>query len=380
MKPLSDYRRLFPILDRTNYLNSNSMGAMPAAVGDALQEYAREWATDGVDAWDHWMPMMSEVADLAGRFFNAEPGSVMLNQNVSYFEASIASCMDFTPKRNKVVLAGLEFPTVLYVWERFRKYGAELEIVGSDDGIDIPLERILDAIDERTVIVPISHSYYVSSALVDIAAIVRKAHSVGAMVMADIYQTAGVMPIDVQAWDVDFAVGGSHKWLCGGPGTCFLYVQPKIRERFEPRVTGWFGHAAPFAFEPPPIRYGEGAWRFMGGTPAIPAYFGARAAYRILLEVGVERIREQNRLLTGRLIAAATDAGLNVHTPVEPARRAGFVAVDFPGADRALKTLVSERYKLDYRPNCGLRIGPHFYNTPEEIDRFVTRARQLAGR
>jgi kynureninase len=379
MKPLHEYRPQFPILSKTTYLNSNSMGAMPASAEDALRDYARQWAADGVEAWERWLPMITEVADLAGRFFNAEPGSVILNQNVSYFEAAVASCLEFTPRRNKVVAASLEFPTVLYVWERFRQYGAELHCVPSDDGVDIPTQRILDAIDERTVIVPISHSYYVSSAVADIAAIVRKARQVGAYVLADIYQTAGVMPIDVRQWGVDFAVGGSHKWLCGGPGCCYLYVRPDVRERFEPKVTGWFGHAAPFAFEPPPIRYGEGAWRFMGGTPAIPCYFAARAAYRILLEVGVERIWAHNRMLTQRLIDAALDADLKVHTPLPSQRRAGFVGVEFPGADRALKTLVAEGFKLDYRPRCGLRIGPHFYNTPEEIDRLVKRARELAG-
>lgn len=380
MTPLTDYRRLFPILERTTYLNSNSMGAMPAAAEAALCEYARQWATEGVEAWEQWLPMMNEVADRVGRFFNAEPGTVMLNQNVSYFEACVASCMEFTPKRNRVVLAGLEFPTVLYVWERFRKYGAELTVVPSDDGLDIPTQRILDAIDERTVIVPISHSYYISSALVDLAAICRKAHSVGAFVLADLYQTAGVMPIDVREWNVDFAVGGSHKWLCGGPGTCYLYVRPDLHARFEPRVTGWFGHAAPFAFEPPPIRYADGAWRFMGGTPAIPAYFTANAAYKILEEVGIERIWAHNRMLTTRLIESAMAAGLSVHTPIEPQRRAGFVAIDFPGADQALRTLVAEGYKLDYRPNCGLRVGPHFYNTTDEIDRFVARVQKLAGK
>lgn len=378
MTPLHEYRPLFPILERTTYLNSNSMGAMPASVSAALGEYARQWATDGVEAWERWMPLIGEVADMAGRFIGADPGTVMLHQNVSYFQACVASCLEFTPKRNKVVLSSLDFPTVLYVWERFRKYGAELTIVPSDDGIDIPTERLLAAIDERTAVVPISHSYYVSSAVVDLAAIVRRAHDVGALVLADLYQTAGVMPIDVGTWDVDFATGGSHKWLCGGPGCCYLYVSPRIRERLEPRLTGWMGHAAPFAFEPPPIRYGEGAWRFMGGTPAIPAYFQAREGYRILLDVGVDRIWQHNRLLTQRLIDQARESRLTVHTPLDSARRAGFVAVDFPGADRAAHTLIAEGYKLDYRPNCGLRIGPHFYNTPEEIDRFVRRARELA--
>ncbi|MEE8170031.1 MAG: aminotransferase class V-fold PLP-dependent enzyme, partial [Phycisphaerae bacterium] len=208
MKPLEAYRDLFPILEHTTYLNSNSMGAMPAATEDAFRAYARQWASLGGEAWYEWLPLISEIANLAGRFFNAEPDSVILHQNVSYFEACVASCMEFTPQRNKVVMAGLDFPSTLYVWERFQKYGAKLHIVPSDDGVDIPTQRLLDEIDEQTVIVPISHSYYISSAVVDLPAVIEKAHSVGALVLADIYQTCGVMPLDVQAWNVDFAVGG----------------------------------------------------------------------------------------------------------------------------------------------------------------------------
>lgn len=380
MKPLAEYRNHFPILAHTTYLNSNSMGAMPKGAAGALAAYAREWETEGVEAWNRWLPMVQEVADMAGRFFGAGPGETILNQNVSTFMASIATSLDLSGARNKVVLSSLDFPSVLYVWERFAKYGAKIEIVPSDDGIDIPTQRILDAIDERTAIVPISHSYYVSSALADIPAIVQKAHRVGALVAVDVYQTAGVLPIDVKKWNADFVVGGSHKWLCGGPGTCFMYVRPELRGRLEPRTTGWFAHAEPFSFEPPPIRYADNAWRYMGGTPSMPAYFVAREAYRIMLEVGIERISEQNRLLTKRAIEKAQAAGLDIHTPLDMNRRAGFVAIDFPGADKAVNTLIAEGYKLDYRPNCGLRMGPHFYNSPEEIDRFIDRAAALARR
>jgi len=380
MKPLESYRPLFPILSHTTYLNSNSMGAMPATAEEALLEYARDWKTDGGEAWDRWLPLVQEVADSAGRFFGAGPGEVILNQNVSYLQSVVASCLDFTPRRNKVVLASLDFHSVLYVWERFAKYGANVHVVQSDDGIDIPTTRILDAIDEHTVIISISHSYFVSSALVDIPAIVRKAHAVGAYVLVDGYQTLGVMPIDVKAWDADFFAAGSHKWLCGGPGCCFLYVRPDLRDRLEPHLTGWFAHADPFAFEPPPIRYAAGPRRFMGGTPSMPGYFVARAAYRILHEVGIDRIHRQNRLLTRRLIDQSLELGLTVHTPLKDARRGGFVAIDFPGADRALHTLIGEGFKLDYRPNCGLRVGPHFYNTQDEIDRLMLRLRTLAAR
>jgi kynureninase len=379
VKPLMDYRRHFPILDSTTYLNSNSMGAMPAAAKTALAEYVDLWAKDGAEAWDHWLPMISEIADHAGRFFGAAPGETILNQNVSWFMNLLGGCFEYTPKRNKVVMAALDFPTLHYVWQRYESRGAKLALVPSDDTVTIPTERICSAIDESTVIVVISHSYFVSSALVDVPAIVKKARSVGAYICLDGYQTVGLMPLDVKALDVDFFVAGSHKWLCGGPGTCFLYAKPEIRDRFEPLATGWFAHRKPFSFEPPPIKYAEGIWRFMGGTPSIPGYYVAREAYKIIEEVGVARIREHNLQLTQQLIDGALERGLRIHTPTDPDKRAGFVAIDFDGADKALHTLINERFKLDYRPKCGLRLGPHFYNTEVEVERFLNRAHELAG-
>jgi len=376
-RSLETYRGLFPILESTTFLNSNSMGAMPSTAEAGLAEYANLWATEGGEAWEVWLPLIDEVAALAGRFFGAGPGEVILNQNVSFFQNMIAGSLEFTPQRNKVVMSALEFPSLLYVWDRARKLGADLHIIPSDDGISVPTERLLDAIDERTVIVPISHAYFVSAALTDVPAIIHRAHQVGAYVLVDIYQTAGVLPIDVKAWDVDMAVGGSHKWLCGGPGCAWLYVRPDLRAELAPMATGWFAHAEPFAFEPPPIRYAERAWRFMGGTPSIPAYYVAREAYKILLEIGVERIRRHNLTLTQRLVSRAQEAGLSIHSPLDPDARTGFVAIDFPGAEQATRTLIAERFKLDWRPNCGIRIGPHFYTTPDEIDRFVDRAAEL---
>jgi kynureninase len=266
------------------------------------------------------------------------------------------------------------------VWERFADLGAELVQVPSDDGMTIPTERMLAAIDERTAIVPLSHGIYVSGALQDIVAITRRAHEVGALVMVDVYQTVGAVPIDVAAWDADIVVGGSHKWLCGGPGTAFMWMKPELRERLKPRLTGWMGHQDPFAFEPPPIRFSDDYRRFLAGTPSMPAYYVARAAYENLHAIGVERIRAHNLALCQRIIDRARAADLTVHSPLEHERRTGFVAVDFPDSEAASKRLIDERYKLDWRPNCGLRLGPHFYNTEAEVERMMDRVVALAGR
>ena len=375
---LGRYRPDYPIVERTVYMNSNSMGAMPRAARDALSAYADVWERDGVEAWETWLPLVAEVGDMAARLFNGAPGCTALNQNVAFFEAAVASALDFTNGRTKVVMEALQFPNIAYVWERFSAHGAELVLVPSDDGITVPTERMLEAIDERTAIVPVSHGVYVSGYLQDVEAICARAREVGALTLIDVYQTLGVVPIDVERWGADMVVGGSHKWLCGGPGTAFLWVRPEVRPRLAPKTTGWIAHADPFAFEPAPIRYAEGPFRFMGGTPSIPAYYVAREGYRPILEIGVERIRAHNLALCRIVIDRALEAGLSVHSPLEDERRTGFVAVDFPGSEAASRRLVAEGYKHDWRPRCGIRIGPHFYNTEEDVQRMMDRVIELA--
>lgn len=375
---LARWRDEYPILSRTRYLNSNSMGAMHRGTKAALAEFAELWEREGVEAWEHWPDVVDATADSAARLFGGVPGHTALNQNVAYFQAAVASTIDFSSTRNRVVVEALQFPNVIYVWERFRALGAELVLVPSDDGMTVPTERMLEAIDERTAIVPSSHAIYVSGALQDIGAICARAREVGALSMIDVYQTLGSVPIDVNAWGADMIVGGSHKWLCGGPGTAFLYARPGVRDQLKPRLTGWFAHADPFAFEPAPIRYADNAWRLMAGTPSMPAYYVARKAYEPLHEIGIDRIRAHNIALCQRIIDRAQAAGLEIHSPLDHASRTGFVAVDFPDSERASKQLVAEGYKHDWRPNCGLRLGPHFYNTEDDVEQFMDRVVALA--
>ncbi len=369
---LARYREDYPILASTVYMNSNSMGAMHRGSAEALREYTELWGREGVEAWDHWPAFIDETADMVARFFNGGVGNTTLGENVATFQARIASALDYR-ERPKVVIESLMFPNVIYVWERFARLGLELELVESDDGMTISTERMLAAIDERTAIVSISHAVYVSGALLDVAAIVERAHQVGALVMLDVYQTCGIVPIDVQALGVDILVGGSHKWLCSGPGTCFLYVKPELRERLAPMTTGWMAHRSPFAMADAPIEYAEGPWRFVSGTLSVPAYYVARNAYRNLLEIGVERIRAHNLALARIIIDRAQAAGLEIRSPLADEWRTGFVAVEFPSSQAASRVLIEERYKLDWRPKCGLRIGPHFYSTEAEVERMMAR-------
>lgn len=377
---LARYRDEYPILATSVYMSSNSMGAMCRRSRDAVSAYLDAWQLDGVEAWHAWTDVVNDTADAAARFFGGVPGHTTMGQNVASFQAAIASSLDFSGPRKKVVIESLMFPNVIYVWERFAELGAELHLVPSDDGMTVPLERMLEAIDERTAIVSFSHAAYVSGALFDVEAICARAREVGALSMVDVYQSAGAVPIDVQAWGADLLVGGSHKWLCGGPGAAFMYVRPGLEQELAPRTTGWMAHADPFAFEAAPIRLADGPWRFMNGTPSIPAYYIAREAYRDLLEVGVPRIRAHNLALCRILIERAQAAGLTVHSPLDDAMRTGWVAIDFPGSQAVSQRLIEERFKHDWRPGCGLRLGPHFYNTEDEVHRTMDRVIELAAK
>ena len=263
-------------MEKTVYMISNSLGAMPRGVRDELNHYADTWASRGVRAWEEaWWMLPAEVGDQIGELMNAPKGSVSVHQNVTTCQAMVGSCFDFKGKRNKVVYSELNFPSVMYYWEAQRRYGARVHMVKSDDGITVPTERLLDAIDEETLIVPISHVVFRSSYIKDVPAIVEKAHKVGALVCLDMFHSLGTMPVDIQKLDVDFATGGVLKWLCGGPGTCYLYVKPELAKKLEPAFTGWTAHQNPFNFEVGPQKYTDMPYRFMTGTTNITALHAA---------------------------------------------------------------------------------------------------------
>jgi kynureninase len=380
-KPLR--REEFPILERSTYLASHSMGAAPLGAQRALDAYWKEWAEDGPAAWEYWLARIREIADGIGEIVEAPPGSVFLGPNVSVLQAAIASCFDFQRGRREIVYESLQFPSLTYVWRAWERYGANVVVVPSDDGCTVPTERIVEAITERTALAVLSHAYYQSGAIADLGAIARRCRDVGALLCADVYQTAGVYPLSVADLDLDIAVGGSHKWLCGGSGCGWIYVRPELLEQFHPAVTGWMAHARPFAFEPAPIEYAPSMYRFGTGTPTIPGYIVARTGHDLIREVGVRRIRAHNTHLTKMLIEGALEREFRVPTPRAPEKRAGWVGIDFEGAEEICKALLAERVFVDYRPGCGIRVGPHFYTTEEEIAHFfasIDRLRSREGR
>src|SRR5437867_2815833 len=300
---LTEYRERFPILGETTYLISHSLGPMPDEAERRLAQYAHTWRTRGVRAWgEGWWELPTAVGDQLARLIGAPPGSTVMHQNVTIAEAIVLSCFDLTSGRNRIVYEEENFPSVRYLMQAQRSRGAEI-VVCPDE------EAIVAAIDERTLLVPISHVIFKTGRIQDVDPIIRRAHEVGAFVVLDAYQSVGTVPLDVTALGVDFAVGGSVKWLCGGPGAAWLYVRPDLAATLEPALTGWQAHARPFAFEPEQD-YAEGAARFLTGTPNVPALYAATAGYDIVEEVGVERIRARSLEQTELLLGLLEEAGL----------------------------------------------------------------------
>jgi kynureninase len=368
---LQAYRERFPILAETTYLISHSLGPMPAEAERRLAEYANVWNTRGIRAWgEGWWEMSTTVGDCVARLIGAPAGSTVMHQNVTIAEAVVLSCFRLEGERRRIVYEEDNFPSVRYFYQAQR--GAEIVVCPNE-------EAILEAIDERTLLVPISHVIFKTGRIQDVDPIIRRAHEVGAHVVLDAYQSVGTVPLDVTALGVDFAVGGSVKWLCGGPGAAWLYVRPDLAERLEPTLVGWQAHVRPFGFEPE-LEYAAGAGRFLTGTPNVPALYAATAGYEIVEEIGVKRIRANSLRQTELFIRLLDEAGFDVVSPREPERRGGSVVVRTPDFEAVHAELEARQILCDFRPDAGLRFGPHFFNTDEEIELTVSALREIVGR
>jgi kynureninase len=373
------YRDRFPTLRRGPYFAAHTLGPMPDTVPDALARFAAEWAGQGVVAWTGWLEQIRATAAILEGLFGAPAGSVVLGPNVSVLAGQVLSCFDWTGPRSRLVTTDLEFPTCDYLYRAQETLGAKVEAVPSRD-LTVDLDRLLEAIDTQTALVAVTHVAFRSSALLDAAAVAARAHEVGALVLLDTYQSAGTVPIDVESLGVDLMVGGSVKWLLGGPGTGYLYARPEVAAELAPWLAGWFGHRAPFAFEPSPIALAAGAGRFVTGTPNVAAHAMAAEGYRIVAEAGVAAIRAKSRRQVARLLDGFQAQGATVRGPLDPERRGGSVVVDFDGAEQVTEGLIARGYTCDYRPGAGLRLGPHFYTTDDECDAVVAEVASLRGR
>ncbi|HTR79175.1 MAG TPA: aminotransferase class V-fold PLP-dependent enzyme [Gemmatimonadaceae bacterium] len=370
--PLLAFRPEFPILARTTYLVSNSLGAMPRNVPDRLAEYVDQWAELGVRAWANgWWEMPIAVGDEIAPLIGAPSGSVAMFANVTTAQAAVLTSLEYAAPRDKIVMTALDFPSVRYVYDQLgSRLGATIDVVPSGDGIGIETDRLLAAIDERTRLVSISHVLFRSAFIVDVEAVCRRAHEVGALVSLDSFHAIGVLPVDVVAMGVDFMTGGVLKWLCGGPGGCFLYTAPDVSGRLAPAFTGWMAHETPFGFAPR-MEYSSGPTRWLNGTPAIPALFAALEGPRLVRRAGVHRIREKSIRQTTRLIELADARGFAITAPRDAAVRGGTVAFAVPHAAEVAKFLLSRNVIIDYRPDAGIRVAPHFYTSDQELETAV---------
>ena len=359
------YRDRFPILESTNYLISNSLGAVPLAAREGLISYYDTWASRGVRAWEEgWWTLAAELGDCVAPLIGAGLGEVVFSPSVTQAHAQLFSCFDYQSQRSKIVTDSMHFPSVLYAIAEQARLGAEVVVVPSDDGVTVDTNRLIDAIDERTAFVNVSHVLFKSAYIHEVAAITEKARKVGAISIIDGYQSVGVIPVDVAG--IDAYIGGCLKWLCGGPGNAFLWVNPQSRSRLTPRMTGWMAHQRPFAFEPSLDRRDD-AWRYLIGTPNISGLYAARAGLDIIKEVGIEQIRIKSRYQTAMILAEADRRGYRCTTPRDPERRGGTVALDLPHGYEVSKALKAREILCDFRVGAGVRLSPHFYTRDSEL-------------
>ncbi|MGN9767944.1 aminotransferase class V-fold PLP-dependent enzyme [Micromonospora sp. SD12] len=359
-------RAEFPLLSTCVYLNNNSTGAAPRGAEHVLTGYwetLRGWRDE---VWQDWHVGLDRYADSIAALIGAPPGSVVTDANLSTLLARVASCFDYRAPRDRVVTTDLEYPTVPFIFTAFRRYGARLDVVGSG-GPSFDEDALEARIDERTLLVCVPHASFSSGATIDLPRLVRRAHDVGALVVVDAFQTVGVVPLDVTALGVDVVLGGAHKWLCG-VGTAFLYVRPDLTARLEPAATGWQAGDRALTFQPS-AGWAPGARRFAGGTPYPLTSLVSQVGLDLLAGVGVPAIRRHSLACTSRVLQRAAAAGIRVVSPVEPHRRGGVVCLDVADGEAVKRRLLARDMVCSWRGY--LRIGPHVYNTLEEIDAFM---------
>lgn len=377
--PLLQWRDEFPILSTCNYLISNSLGAMPRKVYDSLKFYADTWAEHGVSSWGKgWFEMPQTVGNKIAPLMGAARDTVIIHQNASIANSILFGGIDFSDtKRDKVVITDMDFPSDIYVLRKWLPEHMQIHMVKTHDGITIDTDELLDAIDETTRLVSVSHVLFRSAYIMPAQEIVEKAHSVGAEVVFNGYHSIGVIPVDVTAMNVDYYIGGVLKWLCGGPGGVFMYVRPDKLTSLDPKVTGWFAHKTPFAFDIDNLELRDDAYRLMNGTPGIASLHAIQPGVDIIAKVGVDAIREKSVRQTSMIIELADEKGYEIVSSRDAGRRGGTVTLNPPESYAVSRELLARNIKIDYRENAGIRIAPHFYTRDDEVRQAVDTVEEI---
>ncbi len=364
------YRPEFPIFRSATYLNSCSLGALSERSRSALAEFADLWDRWGASAWyEHWLAAAQDVRSAFARLVGADESETALAPSISGALATVISALPFD-QRPRVITTELDFPTVIYQFLAKERFGVEVIVLESPDGVSVPVEAFADAIDERTALVATSHVYYTTGAIQDIRTLSRIAHDHGALCLIDAYQSTGQLPVDARELDVDILLTGALKWLLGGQGLAYTYVRRELIDTLVPTTVSWFGVEDQFSFESRSLQLRSDARRYELGTPAVPTIYTARAGLGLVEEVGVDRIRRRVSALTEDLIDKARVAGLSVRGASHPEQRSGIVMIEHSEPAEAVRRLMAADVICDYRPGA-VRLSPHFYNTTDDNQKAI---------
>lgn len=370
---LEALRRHYPILHRRTYLNSCSLGALSTRAEAYLDDFREHWHSMGASAWyEHWMGRLQLLRERVAPLHGAGADETALLPSVSAALSVVSETTEVRTAvergRTRVVCTELDFPTLAYQWRV--KPEIELVVLPSDDGVGVDLQRFADAVDERTLFVATSHVFFSTGHVQDIAALADIAHGAGAWCLVDGYQGSGHVPVDLHATGADMYVSGPLKWLCGGPGLAYLFVQRDRIGQFSPRITSWFAAADQFAFDIDHFAFRDDARRFELGTPALPTVHTALGGQELLDEVGWPRVFARIRALADRAATGLQAAGFTLRRSADPAHRSGIVMVRHPDPAGAVRALDDADIVVDHRPGH-VRVSPHVYNTEAEVDALV---------
>jgi kynureninase len=375
---LLDYREDFPIVVNKTFLNTCSLGALSKRSIANVHEYLTMWAALGASAWyELWVGKLAELREAYGRVVGAPSDRIALGPNISANVATILSAIDFS-KRKKIITTDLDFPTIGHGFLAKQREGVDVEFLHSRDKITVPLEMFEAAIDDDTALVATSHVYFTSGAIQDVTKLAKMAHDRGALLLVDAYHGTGHVPTDVVAMDADFYTSGSLKWLLGGSGITFIYVNPRVRD-LEPTQAGWWGMADMFDFNIESLKWREEATRFEMGTPSMASVYAALGGLSYIEEIGVQRIRERDNALATDLIERAREAGFTPRVMPNPEERTAIVLLNFDQPKPIVAALAKQNIIVDSRPGA-VRISPYFYNTVEENESIIRALVEIDGR